>query len=177
MKTLSLVPSFLAPFCFWVELFLLCTRFQVHSQVIKLLTALKVLWILLLLFKKVVRPVVSIKQVFPILVFKFWILMLYCATQVFLIFFVLVDSNIVIIKIDKRSFLVCRKKMVLFLVVSPFKRLNRTIVKVGWTKICCTAMPCPKVLLQKEVVSSSNMIVFIGFNASFSVFNVKIELI
>lgn len=73
---------------------------------------------------------------------KLRLLVLNCTIEVFLIFLIVVDPNIIIIKVDQRSLLIRCKKMVFFLIINSFKWLDWTVIKWRWTKVSQTRMTC-----------------------------------
>lgn len=66
-----------------------------------------------------------------LLLFKFRLIMFDGAAEMF--FMLLVDTNIIVVKIDQRSLLICGKKVVFPVIVDPLERFNWVIVKRWWT--------------------------------------------
>jgi hypothetical protein len=76
--------------------------------------------LLLFLFKELVRSILSADELF--LLFELRLIMFDGAAEMFLMLFV--DSNVVVVKVDQRSFLVRCKEVIFSVIVDPFERLN-----------------------------------------------------
>jgi flagellar biogenesis protein FliO len=70
------------------------------------------------------------------------------AIQVFLVFLVGVNSDIVIIKVDERSFLIGCKEMVFLLIISSFEGLDRTIIKGRRSQVSRAGVSALQMLFQ-----------------------------
>lgn len=109
-------------------------------------------------------------------ILKFRFLVLDSATEMFFMFFLSVQSNIIIVEIDQRSLFVRSKEVILSVIVGPFEGFDRVVVE-GWrAKVCRTGMTCFEKFLEEQVVSCGDVVVLIGFDTSFGIFDIKVEL-
>lgn len=91
----------------------------------------------------------SVHNILAILDLEFGILVFDGATEMFLILFVFVDSDIVVIQIDERSFFVGREEVILLFIVGSFKGLHRAIVEIWWAQVSSAWMACSQMFFQQ----------------------------
>jgi flagellar biogenesis protein FliO len=82
------------------------------------------------------------------LILNLGLLMFDSAIKVFLVFLVGVNSDIVIIKVDERSFLIGCKEMVFLLIISSFEGLDRTIIKGRRSQVSRAGVSALQMLFQ-----------------------------
>ena len=120
-----MVSALLTPLGSRIKLFLFIARFQIHSEVVKFLCSREVLGLLLFLLKELVRSILSADELFLLLELR--LIMFDGAAEMFLM--LLVDSNVVVVKVDQRSFLIRCKEVIFPVIIDPFERLNRVVVE------------------------------------------------
>ena len=127
MQTLSLVATLLPPLRLRIKLLFLGIRFQIHPKIIKFLRPRKVLRLFLFFLEKLIRSILTMHKYF--LFFDFIFFVFDCTTQMFFMFLLRMNTNIVIVKINKRSFLLRTKKVIFSIIIHSFKWLHCRIVK------------------------------------------------
>lgn len=91
-------------------------------------------------------------------------------------FFAFNQFDIFVLDVNDGRFLVFPKKVILFLVFNSAERLDWAVVEIDWAQVCVAFITVFKVLLQKQVVSSCYVIVFVCLNTPLGVFDIKVKL-
>jgi hypothetical protein len=91
--------------------------------------------------------------------------------------FALDQLYIFVFDINNGWFFIFAKKVILFIILHSSKWLDWTVIKIYWAQICIAFVSIFKVFFKEQIVSSGYVVVFIGFNTSFCVFDVKVEIL
>lgn len=91
--------------------------------------------------------------------------------------FALDQFYVLVLDINDGRFLVFAKKIVLFFIFYSSERLNWTVVEIDRAQIRIAFISVFQMFFQKQVISRCNVIVFIGLDASFCVFDIKVEIL